>query len=451
LPYSDANGRQAFISTYRADMTNTNFFLFGGNTTLSGIRNTAIGTNAGVSLTTGSNNNFFGREAGRFTTIGNSNNAYGSEAGRSLTEGSSNNFFGEQCGYSTTTGTFNVAIGYRSLYLNQTNNFSVALGYDAGYTSRSTGGVYIGYRAGYLNSTGNYNVMIGGESGYNTTSGYFNVYIGHSSGRAATTGFGNAFVGYATGDNAGAGADKNTIIGYDVDLPTSTGDNQLVISNLIFGTDASGTGTTIPAGGKVGIKVAAPARDLHVAGEVRITDLTTDNPTRIVGADADGDLGALKLGTNLSISGDTLNAAGLSYNFAELTVSGGSTSATAGTPERPDNDTPGSASTTIVGTFSTSGSTLDYTGAAGQGKVSGVISFTTSGGGDVLISIFKEGTQIASTEVREAVNAIYTTVALPLATIGLATNDTFDIRIEPVTSSNTITVHRYTMFIEKIY
>jgi len=37
----------------------------------------------------------------------------------------------------------------------------------------------------------------------------------------------------------------------------------------------------------------SPQRTLHVAGEARITDLTTDTPTRIVGADADGDLGAV--------------------------------------------------------------------------------------------------------------------------------------------------------------
>jgi hypothetical protein len=204
--------------------------------------------------------------------------------------------------------------------------------------------------------------------------------------------------------------------------------------------------------GNVGIGNAAPARTLHVTGTERVTgSVDTATVTALIGTSALGDRRWITVGSGLSYSSGTLSATGTSYNFAELTVSGGSTSATAGTPERPDNDTPGSASTTIVGTFSTSGSTLDYTGSAGQGKVSGVISFTTSGGGDVLISIFKEGTEIASTEVREAVNAIYTTVALPLATTGLATNDTFEIRIEPVTGSNTITVHRYTMFIEKIY
>lgn len=49
-------------------------------------------------------------------------------------------------------------------------------------------------------------------------------------------------------------------------------------------------------------------RSLHVVGEARITDLTTDTPTSIVGADADGDLGAITVGTGLSLSGGTLTA-----------------------------------------------------------------------------------------------------------------------------------------------
>lgn len=232
-----------------------------------------------------------------------------------------------------------------------------------------------------------------------------------------------------------------TITGVTVGaLPVTSATGWVFSENLIWDN----------ANGRLGIGTNAPARTLHVTGEARITDLTTDTPTQIVGADADGDLGAITVGTGLSLSSGTLSAS-LSYNFAELTVSGGSTSATAGTPERPDNDTPGSASSTIVGSFTASGSTLDYTGSAGQGKLSAVISFTTSGGGDVLVSIYREGTQIASTEMREAVNAIYTTVALPTVTTSIATNDTFELRVEPVTGSNTITVHRSTLLIEKLY
>lgn len=39
--------------------------------------------------------------------------------------------------------------------------------------------------------------------------------------------------------------------------------------------------------------ITVPARQLTVYGETRITDLTTDTPTQFVGADSDGDLGAI--------------------------------------------------------------------------------------------------------------------------------------------------------------
>jgi co-chaperonin GroES (HSP10) len=86
--------------------------------------------------------------------------------------------------------------------------------------------------------------------------------------------------------------------------------------DLAFGQTTTG-GTTeymrIKAStGRVGIGTISPARSLHVEGEARISDLATDTPTRIVGADADGDLGAVTLGTGLSISSGTLNGPSVS-------------------------------------------------------------------------------------------------------------------------------------------
>lgn len=64
---------------------------------------------------------------------------------------------------------------------------------------------------------------------------------------------------------------------------------------------------------RVGVGTDLPARKLDVNGEVRIRDLTTDTPTLIVGADADGDLASLGVGTNLVISGGNLAVTGISY------------------------------------------------------------------------------------------------------------------------------------------
>ncbi len=53
----------------------------------------------------------------------------------------------------------------------------------------------------------------------------------------------------------------------------------------------------------------SPARTLDVTGEVRISDLTTDTPTKIVGADADGDLNAVTPSSELSLDATTLKLA----------------------------------------------------------------------------------------------------------------------------------------------
>lgn len=59
--------------------------------------------------------------------------------------------------------------------------------------------------------------------------------------------------------------------------------------------------------GKIGIgNNTTLARELHVTGEVRITDLDTDPATQIVGADADGDLDAVALTDELAITSGTL-------------------------------------------------------------------------------------------------------------------------------------------------
>ncbi len=87
-------------------------------------------------------------------------------------------------------------------------------------------------------------------------------------------------------------------------------------SEIVFNTAKAGaSGSTIRLStesmrisqeGRLGINTTSPSRLLHVAGEVRITDLTTDTPTRIVGADADGDLGEIIISTGLSLSGSNL-------------------------------------------------------------------------------------------------------------------------------------------------
>ena len=249
--------------------------------------------------------------------------------------------------------------------------------------------------------------------------------------------------------------------------------------------------------GNVGIGTATPARSLDV-GELRIRDLTTDTPTQIVGADADGDLGAITVGSGLSLSSGTLTATGAgttnlsftgssspvtlnsdtgtdvifaagsglalsqsggtatysrTYSLIHTTITGGSTFFGT-TAERPDNDTPGSATTSAVGSdFSVSGSTIDYTGAGGALlRVEGSISFSVADDGDYYLSLYKEGTDLVATSMRiSCVAGNYYSISLPTTTTSGSTNDTFDLRIATVTGNSTTTMHRYGFILERIY
>lgn len=94
--------------------------------------------------------------------------------------------------------------------------------------------------------------------------------------------------------------------------------------NLRFGID-DGTGFSssilrVSSAG-IGIKTNA-VRTLTVLGEARITDLTTDTPTEIVGADGDGDLGRIIIGTGLSFLSGTLSATGTADGNGIYTGSG---------------------------------------------------------------------------------------------------------------------------------
>jgi len=73
--------------------------------------------------------------------------------------------------------------------------------------------------------------------------------------------------------------------------------------------------------GKVGLGNTSPQRTLHVTGETRLTDLTTDPPTRLVGADADGDLGEVTAGNGINISNSTINSS-IGMSWTNTAVSG---------------------------------------------------------------------------------------------------------------------------------
>lgn len=218
------------------------------------------------------------------------------------------NTLGLRLGYNSVRRDNSVAIGINcmgSSGSSAANN--VAIGNDvlriAGSTgSGGTNNVGVGFQSLYALTTGINNFGLGTYALGNVTTGNYNIAIGTLAGLTLSTQSNNTMIGYEAG-RTNTGSD-NVFIGYQAGR-NETGSNYLYIENS--------TGTPLIGGNfstnKVGINtaIASIVRDLNVTGEARITDLTTDTPTRIVGADADGDLGAVTIGTGLSFSSGTIN------------------------------------------------------------------------------------------------------------------------------------------------
>ncbi|KKU75773.1 MAG: putative T4-like protein proximal tail fiber, partial [Candidatus Giovannonibacteria bacterium GW2011_GWB1_47_6b] len=221
----------------------------------SGIRNSALGVSALSSNTTGSENSVLGGNALPSNTTGSENSAFGYAALNANTTGRTNSAIGRYTLVGNTTGSFNSALGDNALSSNKTGSYNSALGYQvlryngsatntvavgtnaaygAGVAYNNQGGTYLGYQAGYSAGTGsNYNTLLGYQAGYGITTGAYNI-----------------------------------VIGQNVEAPTVTGNQQLNIGNLLYGTGIynGGSVSSSPFGGRVGIGTTTPATTLSVAG-----------------------------------------------------------------------------------------------------------------------------------------------------------------------------------------
>ncbi|MBI4645884.1 MAG: hypothetical protein HY738_04625 [Bacteroidia bacterium] len=223
-----------------------------------GFQNTAIGARALQANTQGYYNSAVGYRALYTNNTGYSNTACGWEALLSNTTGSTNTACGVHALRGNTLGSSNTACGIQTLYNNSTAGDNTAVGSGSLYTqSFNNGG----------SSWSSYNTAIGNQALYNNqpatiNDGINNTALGYRALFGNTTGLGNTGLGYQAGDNITTGA-RNIIIGYNIDAPSATGNYQLSIGNLIFGTNLDGTGTTISTG-NIGIGTASPSYRLHV-------------------------------------------------------------------------------------------------------------------------------------------------------------------------------------------
>ena len=278
MPSSFANSTSAWQvwnsagSTLLARFTRTssgnNMLLNNSTSTLTGSQNVAFGPNALNSITSAVDNVGMGYRSGEAILGGTKNLCIGTLAGLVVSSGFSNVLLGYGTGAAITTGFQNICIGTQA---------GVSMG------SGASANIFIGTQAGQ-NNTGNDNTFIGHLSGQNTGSGATNTYIGQTAGRN-TTGSRNVYLG--------AGNSPTVTESDALRIETSTG------TPLISGDFSSN---------EVGINTlpASIARAFHVTGEVRITDLDTDTGTKVVLADADGDLDAVTPSDEFALSGSAI-------------------------------------------------------------------------------------------------------------------------------------------------
>ena len=250
------------------------------NTT--GLRNTTVGFQAGLSNINGSNNVFVGQAAGQSNTTSN------------------NTFIGTNAGQNNTTGNLNVMVGFDAGNAQITDTHNTYIGYQAGANaSGGSNNVFIGYESG-LNNTASDNTFLGYEAGENNTSGTENVFVGFTAGKTQVADSQNVFIGYQAG-LVNSGASDNTFIGYNAGVANTTGNNNVFVGkaagtdnttgteNTFVGSNAGEFNTT--AGNNTFIGFAAGEDNTTgtqnvFVGRAAGSDNTTANQNTFVGADA---------------------------------------------------------------------------------------------------------------------------------------------------------------------
>jgi YVTN family beta-propeller protein len=196
--------------------TQNAFLGFAGNSTMTGLYNTASGYQALLA-----------------NTIGNGNTGNGDQALANNTSGSQNTASGGAALANNTMGFYNTATGYQALLANTIGSDNTASGFEALV----------------FNTTGGGNTAVGYEAGDPTNS-------------AMTTGANNTFVGYTANPGTQTNLNNATAIGAYAQV---TNNNALVLGSIL-GTN----GCSAPCGNtSVGIGTTAPGYPLDVNGVIR--------------------------------------------------------------------------------------------------------------------------------------------------------------------------------------
>ncbi len=198
-----------------------------------------------------------------------SKTALGLNAGDSVTSGAANVFVGYDAGTAVTTGANSVMVGYEAGLSATTANFTTAVGYGAARANVSGSSMTaLGYLAAY-NQTGNFNTAVGRSAfqGGSGSSGSQNTAVGAFSLNVVTSGQDNTAVGYQAGDSIST-ASGNTLVGYNAGSALTTNGFSTAIgleamltgnysNSLAVGFDAQVTGANYGRIGDTSVDVYA--------------------------------------------------------------------------------------------------------------------------------------------------------------------------------------------------
>lgn len=208
LAASDIKSGQTVVIVYDG----TQFQLVGSS--LAGITTstvTALGINAGDSVTSGTNNTLVGYRAGTSITTASNTTCFGYEAGSEYNR-SKNTFIGQTSGKYINSDE-NTAVGYH------------ALSGSAGATG--SGNCAFGHYSLEILSSGSQNTGAGTATGINLSTGDNNTFVGYQAGLSITTGSGNTIIGH-TAASGSASAANRIVIGQAV---TGTADNRITVGS----------------------------------------------------------------------------------------------------------------------------------------------------------------------------------------------------------------------------
>ena len=233
-----------------------------------------FGSGSGVSNTTGNYNTGFGNGALAANTTGQYNTAIGWHTLFANTTGDYNVGIGLQALVANTTGIKNTALGMQTLNANTSGSYNVASGYQAlvGNTTGNLNNAY-GNDALHSNTTGDQNTAVGDATLNFNSTGSNNTGCGQASLYNQTTGSNNTALGLSAGHDITTGS-FNVVIGANANPVSLSGNAQLNLGNLVFGTglySGSTPSSTAVSGGKIGIGKNNPATTLDVNGDVTAT------------------------------------------------------------------------------------------------------------------------------------------------------------------------------------